>query len=131
MPVHQVLMNIAQDARRGVVDAGDRLGIDDEPFDRRGGALDEAPDVGDEAVNVGVEKVGAELEYYQAWPADSARDRGSRPPIAVVVDQYGSIRSITVANMTEQRQRHRQDNALFDADHDDHRCGDQRQLELA
>src|SRR5271155_1959428 len=116
-------MDVPQHPGRGVIDAGDCGSVHDEPFNLRSCALDEAPDVSHKAISIGIEKVGAELKDYQARPAKRAWERTSWPPVAVVVDQYSSVGSIAVANMTEQRQRHRQDNALFDADHDDHRCG--------
>ena len=114
------LIYSAQHLCSRIIDAGDCARIHHQPVQRRRCSFDETTHIGCEVAGIGIEEVCPESKTHQVRPAQHARDGRYRPPLPTV-NQHGRMRSIAVAHVPEQRQQYREQDALLDADHHNHR----------
>src|SRR4029450_3513128 len=128
----QVVLECSHHACCRVIDVRDRAGIHHQPAHRRGRLFDETAHVCRKTASVGIEEGRAELEDYQAGPAQRPGDGRCRLPLpGAGLYQHCRVRTVAVAYMAEQGERHGQQDTLLDANDHYDRGGGQRELELA
>src|ERR1700733_2085304 len=111
---------VADGAGSGEVEVGDGAGVDYEPMNGCWSAFDKRAHVFNEAAIVGVKEVGAEAIDDEARFGLLAWRDGNRLPEAIGAwDKHHRMRAVAVADVAEEREGDRKQDALFDADADD------------
>ena len=127
----QFVEQIAYGLRGGVVDIRDCAGVNDEPANRRRRAIHQGTHLVGEAVSISEKQIRTEAIDNKSLFGLLARCGGyGNPTASRVRRKHHGVRAITVADVPKNRKGNRQQDALFDADRNNRRSSDHREIKF-